>query len=174
MTGILTKTIPTGETLTLFFGRMPNFSNFKITLFEIDDHWFNCSEHYFQYQKALFFNDYEIAVLIKASIHPAEQKRLGRTVNNFNADVWEEVRMSVMKKACIAKFTQNLEARNELIASNDSILAEASPWDKIWGIGLAIWDKKALDPNEWNGQNLMGKVLMEVREILLTESYISY
>ncbi len=64
------------------------------------------------------------------------------------------------------KFSQNEELKNFLLSTNNKILAEASPYDKIWGIGIGQDDKDAYNIDKWKGENLLGKALMKVREEL--------
>ena len=62
-----------------------------------------------------------------------------------------------------AKF-QRADLRKILLATEDRTLVEASPYDRIWGVGLAVEDSRILDERKWRGQNLLGKALMEVRD----------
>ena len=71
-----------------------------------------------------------------------------------------------MYEGCRAKFSSSADLRAQLLATENKLLAEASPYDKIWGIGLAPSDKSAENPDNWKGLNLLGKVLMKVREDL--------
>ena len=71
-----------------------------------------------------------------------------------------------MKDGNRAKFTQNAELRALLLATRGTTLVEASPYDRIWGIGLAATDPRAHDPKTWRGQNLLGKILTELRDEL--------
>lgn len=64
------------------------------------------------------------------------------------------------------QFSQNKNLREHLLSTKDAILAEASPSDRKWGIGLPANNPLALCPDNWRGQNLLGQVLMEVRDEL--------
>jgi len=152
--------------ITLFYGKEPIFSNFKITPFKIDGRVYNCTEQFFQARKAEFFGDYATAALIMKTSSPANQKRLGRRVKGYNESRWARVRTAVMEECCTVKFSRSATAKQQLLATGDSVLAEASPFDRRWGIGLAIWNTKAQDSKNWLGDNLMGVVLMNVREKL--------
>ena len=125
---------------------------------------FNCGEQYMMYAKAHLFGDYETAALILAEPDPAEQKKLGRKVANFDQSVWHQHRELVVYQANYLKFTQNDDMRKFLRSLWGKTLSEASPKDKIYGIGLAADDPRALDPDQWQGLNLLGKVLMKVCE----------
>lgn len=128
---------------------------------------YSCAEQYMMYQKALLFNDEEIAKKIIESKNPSIMKSLGQQVKNFDEKVWINNREKIVYKGNYYKFTQNPELKNKLIKSNKLIIAEASPFDRIWGIGFDA--KKALhvSVNKW-GKNLLGKILMDVRENIIS------
>ena len=134
-------------------------------------HFYN-SEQYFMYMKAIIFGDYEIAEKILATKDPKKAKELGRIVRNYDDKVWNDMRYKVMVDANKAKYSQN-EDLKKLITSDEfkgKGFVEASPVDKVWGIGLGENDPLADDENNWKGQNLLGKSLDEVREWLLSET----
>lgn len=99
-------------------------------------------------------------------LHPRDVKGLGRKIKHFDEKQWLTQREMCMYYACKNKFTQNLKLKNALLDTGNKTLVEASPFDKIWGIGLAPDDSKALNENNWRGLNLLGNVLMKVREEL--------
>jgi ribA/ribD-fused uncharacterized protein len=139
--------------------------------------WFDCkfrykgitffnSEQAFMWEKAVFFGDMDTAALIMKTPSPSQCKKLGRIVKGFNADVWLSAGYEVMVAVNLAKFGQNHRLKDTLLSTEDKIIVEASPYDKIWGIGLYHDDDKVLDEKNWKGKNLLGKALMEVREVL--------
>lgn len=71
-----------------------------------------------------------------------------------------------MKTACLNKFRQNPALREELFKTIGAHLIKASSRSRIWGVGLAIDDPQIADPKQWRGSNKLGKVLVEVREVL--------
>jgi len=125
------------------------------------------AEHYMMYHKALLFNDGDVAAQILAATTPDEVKALGRQVKDFDEEIWEENRYRIVKEGNILKFTQHSDLREKLIATKGKMLAEASPRDRIWGIGYGA--KNALANKERWGLNLLGQVLVEVRGELLDE-----
>lgn len=135
--------------------------------FQIDDIEYHTAEQYMMAQKALLFNDKEVFEKIMQSSHPNEYKKLGRMIKNFDENIWNENRCSIVIKGNTAKFSQNEALKNFLIGTNKRILVEASPMDKIWGIGLAENDNRCFNPQNWNGINLLGFCLMEVRDNIL-------
>jgi ribA/ribD-fused uncharacterized protein len=98
------------------------------------------------------------------SSSPRECKDLGKQVSPFDSKAWDSVKYDVVKTANRAKYGQNPELRKKLIDTGAAILAEASPKDMIWGIGLDVATASVTPPSEWPGQNLLGRILMELRE----------
>ena len=139
-------------------------SNWYPCTFHYMDITFTSSEQYMMYQKAIMFHDYDIANKILKSNDLNIIKKLGRSVNNYDETRWSNGRLQIMRRGLRAKFSQNFELANILMSTKDSILAEAAPHDKIWGIGLAIDNPNAHNMNKWTGKNLLGKVLMQVRD----------
>jgi len=159
----------------LFWGEWP--SNWYPAEFDSDMmikgekktlHFFN-SEQYFMYVKAIVFGDYDTADKILATKDPKKAKQLGREVKGYDDKVWNEMRYRVMVDANKAKYSQNKNLK-ELITSDDfkgKGFVEASPIDGVWGIKLGESDPLADDEKYWNGRNLLGKALDEVRDWLL-------
>jgi ribA/ribD-fused uncharacterized protein len=119
------------------------------------------------YHKALLFNDSDVATEILAATTPIEVKALGRQVKNFDEETWKENRYRIVKEGNILKFTQHSDLRDKLLATQGKMLVEASPRDRIWGIGYGA--KNALANKERWGLNLLGQVLVEIRDEMLDE-----
>ncbi len=117
-------------------------------------------------KKASLFGDNVTLERIVTAVKPAEAKVLGREVMNFNADLWNASSYDIVVEGNRHKFSQHQRLREFLIGTGDKVIVEASPTDKIWGIGLAQDSKEAANPLQWKGTNLLGFALMEVREIL--------
>jgi ribA/ribD-fused uncharacterized protein len=151
-------------TLLLFYGSI--YSNWAEAKFydSVSRQWFESSEHYFMWSKAQEFGDVvAMAHIMKVGRHPATCKAIGKQIKGYDERRWDAVRYEIMVHACMMKFTQNKEMGEALMATNGATLVEASPVDKVWGIGLGEHDKRAMFPAQWQGQNLLGKALMEVR-----------
>lgn len=157
--------------LTLFWDGV--FSNFHPCKFVVAGIKFNCSEQYFMYKKAMTFKDLVVAELILETGLPSAQKHLGRGVADFDEKVWDEVKVKHMYDACYAKFSQNPELKQQLLNTIGTRLVEASPYDKIWGIGYGEDDYQAHDPSLWNGLNLLGEVLDDVRAALIEQDELN-
>lgn len=149
-----------------FFWSGP-FSNWYPCSFTIDKIKFNCTEQHMMWCKAQLFNDPETAAKILASNNPKEQKGFGRQVKNFNVGKWAEICKKVVFVGNVAKYQQNDNLCKLLLATVGTTLVEASPYDKIWGIGLAANDKRAQDRSTWQGKNLLGEVLTNVRDHII-------
>lgn len=134
--------------------------------FTIDGVKYNCCEQYMMAKKALTFNDQEAYEQIMATDSPREQKAIGRRVKNFDAQVWSDISREVVYEANMAKFTQNPDMYDELMDTGELEIVEASPEDKIWGIGLHESDPRCLDKAQWQGTNWLGETIMRVRETL--------
>lgn len=156
----------TKEGMTFFFTQNDALSNWYISDFEIKGVRFNCVEQFMMYCKAKLFGDESTAMKILEAPHPRVQKALGRAVVGFDDEKWVARRRQIVEYGCYAKFSQNEALRGVLLTTGDTLLVEASPYDRIWGIGLAANDPRALDPSKWKGQNLLGQALTQVRERL--------
>ena len=146
-----------------FFWSGP-FSQWESSVFKIDGVKFVTAEQYMMYKKALLFHDYKTCGKIMRTSEPREQKAYGREVKNFNRDVWNKHCKGFVYEANYAKFTQNQDLLKKLLATGGTTLVEASPYDKIWGIGLKESDPKAKSRDTWEGKNWLGEVLTDVRD----------
>jgi ribA/ribD-fused uncharacterized protein len=124
------------------------------------------AEHYMMRAKALLFGDAETARRIEAAPHPGAAKALGREVRGFDEQRWAQRRFDIVVGANLAKFGQHPELREFLLATGERVIVEASPRDRVWGIGLAAGDDRAQSPDQWLGLNLLGFALMETRRKL--------
>jgi ribA/ribD-fused uncharacterized protein len=151
---------------TFFFTESSPFSQWYRCSFRVDDVAFNCAEQFMMHGKAKLFDDAGVAAEILAATHPRDHKALGRKVKNFDDAAWKRARERIVLDGNRAKFTQNPELQTLLLATRGTTLVEASPYDRIWGIGLAATDPRAQDATQWKGQNLLGKILTALRDEL--------
>jgi ribA/ribD-fused uncharacterized protein len=128
------------------------------------------AEHYMMAEKARLFGDGSALEKVLSSGSPAAAKAAGRGVMGFKDEVWLAHRWEIVVRANVAKFAQNAELEKFLLQTGDRVLVEASPVDKIWGIGLAADDEFAEKPRFWKGLNLLGFGLMEAREQIAAHS----
>lgn len=138
-------------------------SNWYMSDFTCDDVRFSSMEQYMMYQKAIAFNDYDIASDIMETDDVAQIKALGRKVRNYSDIIWNGMRQIIIYKGLLAKFQQNTVLQQRLFETGDSIIAECAVKDTIWGIGLSMKDPNRFNMNEWKGTNLLGFALMAVR-----------
>lgn len=127
------------------------------------------AEHYMMAGKARLFGDQEMLEQILDTDDPGRAKALGRKVRGFDHATWELHRSEIVTRGNVAKFSSTPRLRSYLLGTGDKVLVEASPYDRIWGIGLAAADESARDPLEWQGLNLLGFALMEARDRLREE-----
>lgn len=127
---------------------------------------YRSAEHWMMAEKARLFGDEQILTKVLAAKNPAETKKLGRQINDFVPQIWEEHKYQIVITGNLHKFSQHQPLADFLLASGDRVLVEASPVDTIWGIGLAADHPDAESPARWQGPNLLGFALMEVRDQL--------
>ncbi|GMR62307.1 hypothetical protein PMAYCL1PPCAC_32502, partial [Pristionchus mayeri] len=159
---------PRGADLLLFYATACPFSNYHPARMSVDGKDFHSSEQYFMWIKAKTFKDEETAAAILSADSPSEAKKLGRLVNDFNEDVWRVASIRIMTVACYRKFQQNPGLRKALLSTEGSVLVEAAPGDKIWGIGMAASKVDAKDPTKWKGTNNLGRILTVIREHMIS------
>lgn len=162
-----TEMLCSSKNLYLFYKTNCFLSNFHPSVFTIDGVTFSSVEQYFQYEKARLFSDIECMQKIMQTNNPKEQKFLGNSCKRYDDNVWNLASINVMKKGLMAKFQQNEYLGKKLLATNGLYLAEASATDCKWGIGFGLGNPQANDLRKWRGQNLLGKLLMEVRDSLM-------
>ncbi|WP_250008835.1 NADAR family protein [Actinoplanes sp. M2I2] len=138
--------------------------------FDVQGREFATAEHYMMWRKAVLFGDDAMAGRILTAPHPQVAKTLGGRVSGFEQAVWHEHRYEIVVTGNRAKFGQHDELRDYLLGSGDRVLVEASPLDRVWGIGLGRDDPAAADPRRWRGANLLGFALMDVRESLRADA----
>lgn len=143
------------------------FSQWYMADFYVEHIKYCCMEQYMMSRKALLFGDKETNELIMKAGTQGEIKGLGRKVRNFDETIWNEFKMLIVLTGNYYKFSQLTKVRQCLLGSGNAILAEASPYDTIWGIGMAEAEAKQGDICDWRGSNLLGFALMQVREELL-------
>lgn len=149
-----------------FFWNGP-FSQWYPSTFTMGANTFTRAEQAMMYGKAVLFRDIPVAIEIMNTDDPKVQKALGRKVKNFDPQIWDRYKRTIVYQANHAKFTQNPTLLKALLDTRGTTLVEASPYDRVWGIGLAEHDPLALNRETWKGQNLLGEILTELREDLI-------
>lgn len=137
--------------------------------FTVDGIEYVCAEQYMMAEKARLFRDEETRQRILRAGHPKRMKELGREVRNFDDAVWKKEAYGIVRRASTEKFRQNAELWAFLRNTQNRVLVEASPRDRIWGIGLGKDHPNVENPSAWRGTNLLGFALSEARDTLLKE-----
>ncbi|OCG56298.1 MULTISPECIES: NADAR family protein [unclassified Gilliamella] len=164
-----------GKKKMIFFFSPDNYlSQWYPCHFVIDNITFTSAEQWMMYAKALLFQDVESANTILSITSSKMQKQIGQAVRNFDETIWDNNKKKIVFKGNYAKFSQNAELKKSLLSTKDKVLAEASPYDKVWGIGLSMDDEMRFNMAKWRGKNLLGEVLMAVRKALKEQSKLSY
>ena len=158
----------TTDQFVFFWSGWP--SNWHKCRFTLDGAEYNCCEQFMMAVKARVFGDRDTEAAVLKAKSPREQKALGRQVAGFDADQWNAVSRGIVYRANVAKFQQNADLAQLLLATGDRTIVEASPLDRIWGIGLAQDDPRASDPTQWQGTNWLGVALMQARDELRRRS----
>lgn len=157
---------------TFFWGHTTNssyvnescFSQWYPSPFITDGLTFPTAEHYMMWYKAFAFDDQESVRQILESSDPSTAKKLGRSVTNFKESTWNAIKYLVVVKGTRDKFNHHPAMKEFLMATGDAVLVEASPYDKVWGIGMREEDEGVDNPRNWKGANLLGYALMKVRD----------
>ncbi|MFF4010116.1 NADAR family protein [Streptomyces sp. NPDC001717] len=171
----LTEQVSRGERVKFlpFWGHRPRpdgtlgpscLSQWWPSEFTVGDVRYDTAEHWMMAAKARLFGDAEAERAALEARTPAEAKKAGRLVRGFDDAIWERERYGIVVEGSVHKFSSTPELTAFLLGTGNRVLVEASPLDRIWGIGLAADDERALDPARWRGLNLLGFALMEARE----------
>ncbi|QNS03829.1 NADAR family protein [Streptomyces xanthii] len=138
--------------------------------FTVDGVEYATAEHWMMAGKARLFGDPEAERRAVEAAHPAQAKKAGRLVKGFDEKVWERERFGIVLAGSLHKFGSDPALRDFLVRTGERVLVEASPVDRVWGIGLAADDPAAEDPERWRGPNLLGFALMAARRELAAAS----
>lgn len=133
--------------------------------FTVDGKTYLSAEHWMMVGKAKVFDKGMVNEILSAS-SPAVAKKLGRQVKNFDSKIWNATKSEIVTQGNVHKFSQNEKMKTFLLQTNNRVLVEASPYDRIWGIGMSQNHDNCSNPKLWKGENLLGFALMEARDLL--------
>ncbi|WP_328319910.1 NADAR family protein [Streptomyces sp. NBC_00388] len=136
--------------------------------FVVDGERYATAEHWMMAAKARLFGDAEAERAALEAANPALAKKAGRLVRGFDEAIWQRERYGIVVAGSLHKFGSDPALRKYLLTTGERVLVEASPLDRVWGIGLAADDERAGRPEAWRGLNLLGFALMDARERLRT------
>ena len=155
---------------SLHFFRSPPLSMWAPVGFSIDGPDYTSLGHYMAAQKARMAGDRDTLRRIMDATDPELPRRLERRLQGLDPDEWERTddeglpfAWRTVWRGAMAKFSQNAEAQERLLATGEDTLAYADTRDLTWGIGLDADDPLAWDPDQWEGLNWLGEILMDVR-----------
>lgn len=164
--------------IVYFWGHTPNPN--KITAaclsqwydchFTVDGVAYHTTEQYMMASKARLFGDEDTCRKIMEAETPHDYKALGREISGFDQAVWDKMKLDIVVNGNKAKFSQCHDICTFLLSTGNAILAEASPYDRVWGIGLDRETAESRGVEHWRGENLLGCALMEVRDWLRDSS----
>lgn len=160
--------------IVLFWGHTPNpkkitaacLSQWYDCRFDVDGVTYHTAEQFMMASKARLFGDEDVLQKIMTAETPFDYKKLGREIRGFEQERWNMAKSDIIVRGNKAKFGQNPLLKAFLLSTGSAILAEASPYDTIWGIGLDREKAQQVPVDQWKGENLLGCALMEVRDWL--------
>ncbi|MGH9222477.1 MAG: NADAR family protein [Acidimicrobiales bacterium] len=161
--------------LLLFWGHQPTatgepgpgcLSQWWPAPFTVDGVRYRTAEHWMMAGKARLFGDEDSLESVLKAQNPGKAKAVGREVEGFHEPTWAVHCYDLVVAGNLAKFGQHHQLRDYLLSTWDLVLVEASPYDRVWGIGLAESDEAARTPSRWRGRNLLGFALMDIRDRL--------
>lgn len=164
--------------VVLFYGINNPFSQFypcKFTVtfsseYKIDDEiTFTSAEQYMMYMKAIMFGDLKSTHKILGESCPKKIKILGRKIKNFDEEEWNHDKLKIVTQGNIYKFSQDPILKAILYNTKNKLLIEASPYDRVWGVGIGIKNKDIYDTDKWKGENLLGKALITARRHIMNK-----
>ncbi|MFC5185443.1 NADAR family protein [Actinomadura harenae] len=149
-------------------GRQPKgcLSQWYPSPFTVDGVRYPTAEHFMMCEKARLFGDEASVRDILSTAQPGRAKALGRKVRGFDEAAWVEHRSDIVRRGSVAKFASDPGLRDFLLSTGSKILVEASPLDRVWGIGYDENAPQAKRPSQWRGLNLLGFALMDARDEL--------
>ena len=145
-----------------FFGELNPLSNFHPAPLIHEGINFHSSKQLIQYQKAKLFSDEHTAQKILESDTALKCQQLSREIANFDHITWQDSARNVSEPGIQQKFTQNPMLMNLLKATGSKILVECA-YDRLWGSGLSLYEEQPFEEERWNGDNLLGNILMSIR-----------
>lgn len=145
------------------------FSQWWSCRFTVDGVTYSCAEQFMMAEKARIFGDTAMLDAILQAKHPKEMKAFGRAVQGFDKERWDNDCYEIVMRGNVEKFRQNPELMGFLVGTKNRILVEASPRDRIWGIGMGKQNPDAENPMKWRGTNLLGFALSEARDRLMND-----
>lgn len=149
------------EDWVFFYGTADWPSNFHPSPYVLFGYEFHSVEQGFQWHKAVVFKDRDSAEKILDADQPADCKRLGRLVKGFKDEEWDGVKDMIMSMHVNAKLSQHQQMYREGLElyRDGKRFVEASKKDKYWGVGAYDKEASRMNPNEWVGQNRLGRII---------------
>lgn len=156
------------QDFVFFWSNDSPFSQWHKASFTLNNIKYSSAEQFMMAKKAELFGDKEKVNEILSTNDVRKQKELGRQIKNFDESIWNDNKIKIVYIGNNLKFNQNEYLKQELLKTEGKYIVESSPVDTIWGIGISSDDPRRFNKSEWNGQNLLGKILTQLREDILT------
>ena len=157
---------PSKNNITAFFSSYSKLSNHFPCTFEIQGQRYTSMEQFLFVSLAKLFKDESLQHELLQTNDPKKIKSLGKKIKNFKKSIWRDKIEGILSTGLMEKFSQNMDLKEALLRTESTTIVEANKFDGTFGIGLSLGDDMLWDPQNWNGDNLMGKALMCVRDLL--------
>jgi ribA/ribD-fused uncharacterized protein len=169
--GVPDKLVISGKKVDAVFFHKPEepygyLSNWYPSPFDLDEIHFSSAEQYIMYRKCMLFGDEHAAKAVLSTDDPEKQQAIGRDASGYMETVWKGARQMAAFRALMAKFSQNENLKQKLLNTGDAYLVECAGSDKVWACGIRLGDDRRFDAANWDGSNILGFTLMEVRNRL--------
>lgn len=160
-----------GKTADAVFFHKPEepygfLSNWYPSVFEVDGKKFTSAEQFIMYRKCMLFGDEEAAQAVMATDDVETQQSIGRKTKGYLPATWNGMRQIIAFEGLMAKFSQNEDLKQQLLETGNAYLVECAGKDKVWACGIRLSDNRRFDAMNWDGTNILGFALMEVRSKL--------
>ena len=156
------------QDFVFFWSNDSPFSQWHKASFTLNNTKYSSAEQFMMAKKAELFGDKEKVNEILSTNDVRKQKELGRQIKNFDESIWNDNKIKIVYIGNNLKFNQNEYLKQELLKTEGKYIVEASPVDTIWGIGISPDNPERFNKSEWKGQNLLGKILTQLREDIKT------
>jgi ribA/ribD-fused uncharacterized protein len=154
------------EEFIFYFSEDSLYSHWYKCDFFVAGEKYCCVEQYLMYRKAILFGDNDVAKKIMNSSRPSWHRMLGKQITGFDKKKWHDHCRTFSLEGNLAKFSQNPVLKEALMQSAGKFFAEASPYDRVWGIGLSLSNPQNLVRANWRGKNWAGESLDATRKEL--------
>ena len=155
---------PMNRDIAAFYTKNSPLSNHYPSTFKHKGEIFNCAEQFIMVEKARFCSDQRAVKAIMDEAEPVKQKALGKTLIDFDQNLWQASARDIILPGLISKFEQCASCKEMLLATGTRSIVEGNPHDTFFGVGVSIHSPAIWNPAMHKGKNVMGKMLVAIRD----------